>query len=78
MLKKSICLIIILFSVTSCAQKKSVLFSKSKKIYPKISIPFSADIQVSNAADEFNTNFKLVTGEYLKIERSNSLNNNYS
>ncbi|WP_435800382.1 DUF4838 domain-containing protein [Polaribacter sp.] len=54
------------------------MFSKSKKIYPKISIPFSADIQVSDAADEFNTNFKLVTGEYLKIERSNSLNSNYS
>ena len=78
MLKKSIYLIIIFFSVTFWAQKKSVLFSKSKKIYPKINIPFSADTQVSNAADEFNSNFKLVTGEYLKIERSNSLNSNNS
>ncbi|UAM96736.1 DUF4838 domain-containing protein [Polaribacter litorisediminis] len=51
------------------------MFSKNQKPYPKISIPFSADILVTKAAEEFNANFKILTGETLKIERSNHLNN---
>ncbi|WP_197026310.1 DUF4838 domain-containing protein [Polaribacter sp. Hel_I_88] len=54
------------------------MFSKKEKIAPKISIPFSADILVTNAANKFNENFKIVTGEILNIERSNNLNKNYN
>lgn len=78
MFKKYIFITIIFFSLSSCAQNKIMLFSKEQKIYPKINIPFSADILVTRAADEFNANFKIVTGETLKIERSNNLNKNYS
>ncbi|MGK0412796.1 MAG: hypothetical protein ACJA1B_000996, partial [Polaribacter sp.] len=74
MFKKSIYLILFSFSLSSCAQNKVILFSKNQKPYPKISIPFSANILVTKAAEEFNANFKLVTGETLKIERSNNLN----
>jgi hypothetical protein len=68
----------IFFCLTSCAQNKISLFSKEYKIYPKINIPISADALLSNAATEFNNNFKITTGQYLKIERSNSLNKNYN
>ena len=78
MFKKNIYLIIFFFSLTSCAQNKVTLFSKKNKIAPKISIPLSADILVTNAANKFNSNFKIVTGENLDIERSNSLNKNYN
>lgn len=78
MFKKNIYLIIFFFSLTSCAQNKVTLFSKKNKIAPKISIPFSADILVTNAANKFNDNFKIVTGETLNIERSNNLNKNYN
>ncbi|WP_405565970.1 DUF4838 domain-containing protein [Polaribacter sp. Asnod6-C07] len=54
------------------------MFSKENKISPKISIPLTADILVSNAAEDFNKKFKTVTGTTLKIERSNSLNKNYN
>jgi hypothetical protein len=77
-LKKLLYFIMIFLSLTSCAQNKISLFSKEYKIYPKINIPISADILLNNAATEFNTNFKTVTGQYLKIERSTSLNKNYN
>ena len=78
MLRKSTYIILFFLSFSSCSQNKITLFSKKDKIYPKISIPLSADILITKAADEFNNNFKLVTGESLKIERSNSLNKNYN
>ncbi len=78
MFKKYIYILIIFLSLSSCAQNKVTLFSKEHKIYPKINIPFSAGILVTKAADEFNKNFKIITGESLKIERSNSLNKNYN
>ncbi len=78
MFTKNIYLIIFFLSLTSCAQNKVTLFSKKEKIAPKISIPFSADILVTNAANKFNENFKIVTGEILNIERSNNLNKNYN
>jgi hypothetical protein len=79
MFNKSIYIIMIFLSTNSCAQKKNVtLYSKEYKIYPKINIPISADKFVENAANEFNSNFKLITGQSLDIERSNSLNNNYN
>jgi hypothetical protein len=68
----------IFLSISSCAQNKVALFSKEYKIYPKINIPISADKFLSNAASEFNNNFKTTTGQFLKIERSNSLNKNYN
>ena len=78
MFKKYIYILIIFLSLSSCAQNKITLFSKKHKISPKISIPFSAGILVTKAANEFNNKFKTVTGETLKIERSNSLNKNYN
>lgn len=78
MLKKYIFLFIFFLSLTSCAQNKTTLYSKEAKISPKINIPFAAGILVSKAADDFNKKFKTVTGEILKIERSNSLNKNYN
>ena len=78
MFKKYIYILIIFLSLNSCAQNKVTLFSKEHKISPKINIPFSADVLVTKAADEFNKNFRIVTGEALKIERSNSLNKNYN
>lgn len=78
MFKKYIFIISCFLSFSACAQNKVTLYSKQYKIAPKISIPFSADILVSNAANEFNEKFKIVTGEALKIERSNNLNKNYN
>ncbi|APZ46805.1 hypothetical protein BW723_11145 [Polaribacter reichenbachii] len=78
MFKKYILISIFFLSLTSCAQNKVTLFSKANKISPKISIPLTADILVSNAAEDFNKKFKTVTGTTLKIERSNSLNKNYN
>ena len=48
----------------SYAQKNETLYSKKQKIYPKINIPLSADILLSNAANEFNNNFRNITGQY--------------
>jgi len=62
----------------SYAQKNETLYSKKQKIYPKINIPLSADILLSNAANEFNNNFRNITGQYLYIERSHNLNKNYT
>jgi hypothetical protein len=78
MFKKSVYIVMIFFSFTSCAQKKESLFSKENKIYPKINIPISADIFLENAANEFKTNFKIITGQSLELERSNGLNKNYN
>ncbi len=78
MFKKYILIFIFFLSLSSCAQNKITLFSKENKISPKISIPLTADILVSNAAEDFNKKFKTVTGTTLKIERSNSLNKNYN
>lgn len=78
MFKNNIYILILFLCLSSCAQKKITLFSKEHKIYPKINIPFSADILVTKAADEFNNYFKAVTGEVLKIERSDNLNKNYN
>ncbi len=78
MFKKCIFIISCFLSLTSCAQNKVTLFSKEQKIAPKISIPLAADILVSNAAENFNKKFQLVTGTPLQIERSNSLNQNYN
>lgn len=78
MSKKYIYIFIIFFSLSSCAQKKITLFSLEDLIAPKISIPLSADTPLTNTAAEFNNNFKKITGQYLKIERSNSLNKNYN
>lgn len=64
--------------LSSCAQKKVALYSKKDKIIPKINIPTAASNLLDNAASEFNKNFRAVTGQFLKIERSNSLNKNYS
>ena len=78
MLKKYIYIIIIFFSLSSCAQNKVTLYSKEHKIYPKINIPLSAGILVEKAANEFSDNFKIITGQSLIIERSNTLNKNYN
>ena len=78
MFKKYIYILIIFLSLASCAQNKVTLYSKEYKISPIINIPFSANILVTQAANEFNKNFKIITGESLKIERSNNLNKNYS
>jgi hypothetical protein len=77
-LKRYIYIFIVFFSLYSYAQKKVTLYSQEHKIYPKISIPLSADILLSNLANKFNDNFKNVTGQYLKIERSDEINNNYN
>jgi hypothetical protein len=77
-LKRYIYIFIVFFSLYSYAQKKVTLYSQEHKIYPKISIPLSADILLSNVANKFNDNFKNVTGQYLKIERSDEINNNYN
>jgi hypothetical protein len=77
-LKQQVYIVMIFLSLSSCAQKRVTLYSKKNKIYPKISIPFSSDILLSNAADAFNKKFRALTGQYLKIERSNSLNKNYN
>ena len=71
-------MVLFFFSLSSCAQNKVTLYSKAYKIAPKINITLSADELVVKASEEFNNNFTIVTGETLKIERSNSLNNNYS
>ena len=78
MLKQYIYIVIIFFSLSSCAQNKVTFYSKEQKIYPKINIPLSADIQVERAANEFSDNFKTITGQSLIIERSNNLNKNYN
>jgi hypothetical protein len=78
MLKQYIYIVIIFFSLSSCAQNKVPLYSKEHKIYPKINIPLSAGILVERAANEFNDNFKIITGQSLIIERSNNLNKNYN
>lgn len=78
MLKKHIYIAITFLTLTACAQNKVTLYSKQYKIYPKINIPITANTLLSNVAKEFNQNFKKLTGQYLKIERSNSLNNNYT
>lgn len=78
MFKKYIYIIIFFLSLSACAQIKVILFSKERKISPKINIPLSADKLVTKAAEDFNEKFKSVTGESLKIERSNGLNNNYN
>ncbi|MFY9242665.1 MAG: DUF4838 domain-containing protein [Polaribacter sp.] len=78
MLKRYTYMVLFFFSLSSCAQNKVTLYSKAYKIAPKINITLSADEFVVRASEEFNNNFTIVTGEILKIERSNSLNNNYS
>tara|TARA_R110002126_G_scaffold258482_1_gene401445 strand:- start:7381 stop:9552 length:2172 start_codon:yes stop_codon:yes gene_type:complete len=78
MFKKYIYIIIFFLSLSACTQNKVLLFSKERKISPKINIPLSADKFVTKAAEDFNKKFKSVTGESLKIERSNGLNNNYN
>jgi hypothetical protein len=77
-LKRYIYIFIIFFSLYSYAQKKVTLYSQEHKIYPKISIPLSADVLLNSVANKFNENFKNVTGQYLKIERSDEINNNYN
>ncbi len=66
--------------VNSCAQDKNefVFFSSKDKIIPRVSIPLAADNQTTESASEFIKNFKLLTQETLVVERSNSLNQNYS
>jgi hypothetical protein len=76
MFKKYIFLTLCFLSFISCAQNKVTLYSKQHNIAPKISIPLAADILVTNAANDFNTKFKTITGQSLQIERSNSLNKN--
>ena len=76
--KRCTYIFIIFFSLFSYAQKTTTLYSQKNKIYPRISIPLSADILLSNAANEFNNNFRNISGQYLKIERSNGLNKNYN
>ena len=78
MLKKHIYIAITFLALTACAQNKATLYSKQRKIYPRINIPTTANTLLSNVAKKFNENFKKLTGQYLKIERSNSLNNNYN
>ena len=78
MFKKYIYIIIFFLSFSACGQNKVILFSKERKISPKINIPLSADKLVTKAAEDFNEKFKSITGESLKIERSNGLNNNYN
>jgi hypothetical protein len=78
MSKKYIHIFMIFFSLSSCAQKKITLYSLKEKIAPKINIPLSADVLLTNAASKFNNNFKTITNQYLKIERSNSLNVKYN
>ncbi|MEN8703606.1 MAG: DUF4838 domain-containing protein [Polaribacter sp.] len=76
MFKKYIFLTVYFLSLISCAQSTVTLYSKQQNIAPKISIPLAADILVTNAANDFNTKFKTITGQLLQIERSNSLNKN--
>lgn len=66
--------------MNSCAQeKKDVLFfSSENKTIPRVSIPLSADFKMTAAANDFVINFKTLTQETLVVERSNSLNSNYS
>ena len=78
MFKKCIFITIFFLSLTTCAQTKVILFSKTEKIVPKINIPLAADKLVTAAATDFNSKFKAATGETLKIERSNGLNKNYT
>ena len=78
MLKKLIYIAITFFAITTCAQNKVTLYSKQHKIIPKINIPITANTLLSNVAKEFNENFKKLTGQYLKIERSNTLNKYYN
>jgi hypothetical protein len=78
MIKKYIYIAIFFFSLSSCAQNKVTLYSKEHKIAPIINIPLSADMLLNKAAEEFNSNFKKITGEALKIERSDGLNDNYN
>lgn len=78
MLKKHILIVITFFSLISCAQKKVTLYSKENKIYPKINIPLLANNLVENAAKEFNNNFNSIASQFLKIEKSNTLNKNYT
>jgi hypothetical protein len=77
-LKRYIYIFIVFISLCSYAQKKVTLYSQEHKIYPKISIPLSADVLLNSVANKFNENFKNVTGQYLKIERSDEINNNYN
>lgn len=78
MFKKYISVFLILCSLFSYAQKKETIYSKEQKKVPKINIPTSASIPLYNAANAFNDSFKKVTGKYLNIERSNSLNKKHS
>ena len=78
MFKKYLYTVMIFLGLTSCAQKNVSLYSKEHKIQPKINIPLSADPDVENAAKNFVTNFKRITNQTLEIERSNTLNKNYS
>ena len=78
MFKKYIVFLVYFLVFNSCAQGKVSLYSKKYKIYPRINIALAADNQIVNASILFNKNFKKVTGEELNIERSNSLNSNYS
>ena len=78
MLKRYVYIIMIFFGFTSCAQNKVTIYSKKNKVTPKINIPTSANSELDAAASEFNKNFRAVTGQFLKIERSNSLNKNYN
>ncbi|PQJ78893.1 DUF4838 domain-containing protein [Polaribacter porphyrae] len=78
MLKRYNLFILFIFCLSSCAQNKAIFYSKTEKIIPVINVPLSADILLSNAAEDFKTNFKIITGESLRIERSDGLNDNYN
>lgn len=78
MLKRYVYIVIVFLGLTSCAQNKISLYSVKNKVTPKINIPTAANNELAAAASEFNKNFRAVTGQFLKIERSNSLNKNYN
>ena len=50
-----------------------MLYSKEKNIAPVINIPLTANDFVTDAANKFYNNFKLLTGTDLTIERSDGL-----
>ena len=78
MYKKYTFLLLFLLCLSSCAQNKVTMYSEQYKIKPTINIPLSADLLLTKASEEFKENFKIITGEILRIERSNGFNKNYS
>lgn len=74
MQKYTVILLVLTLTLTACGQKRVTLYSKADKIKPLVNIPLSANKGLEESANFFADNFNKLTGESLKIERSDGFN----